>query len=243
VTDEPSYAESLGDLAADFAAVSRVLQAQPGVQPTLDTICRLSIAVVDGAEAAGLTVVRSGKFFTQSATDDIPGLVDQLQYEANEGPCVVAIRDDDVVESPDLTRECRWPTFTRAVLERSPVRSMLSFRLFWQDDTLGALNFYANSAEAFSDDGRAIGAIFATHAAVAWRAARNEEQNENLNAALVSSRRIGSAIGILMVRHGLTEEAAFDRLRLASQHSHRKVRDLAEEVVFTGTLGPAPPGE
>ena len=58
----------------------------------------------------------------------------------------------------------------------------------------------------------------------------------NLEIALVSGRRIGMALGILMARHGLTDQQAFERLRVASQTRRCKLRELAERVIFTGTL-------
>jgi len=57
---------------------------------------------------------------------------------------------------------------------------------------------------------------------------------EALKRALVSNRRIGMAMGILMERHRLTEEQAFDRLRDLSQRSNIKLREVAEQIVFTG---------
>jgi AmiR/NasT family two-component response regulator len=57
---------------------------------------------------------------------------------------------------------------------------------------------------------------------------------EDLERALVSNRRIGMAIGVLMERHRLTEERAFDRLRDLSQRSNVKLRDVAEQVICTG---------
>jgi AmiR/NasT family two-component response regulator len=57
---------------------------------------------------------------------------------------------------------------------------------------------------------------------------------EELQRALVSNRRIGMAMGILMERHRLTEEQAFDRLRGLSQRSNVKLRDVAEQLIYTG---------
>ena len=57
---------------------------------------------------------------------------------------------------------------------------------------------------------------------------------EHLERALASNRRIGMAIGILMERHRLTEERAFDRLRDLSQRSNVKLRDVAEQLIYTG---------
>jgi AmiR/NasT family two-component response regulator len=57
---------------------------------------------------------------------------------------------------------------------------------------------------------------------------------EHLQRALVSNRQIGMAMGILMERHRLTHEQAFDRLRDLSQRSYVKLRDVAEHIVYTG---------
>jgi AmiR/NasT family two-component response regulator len=57
---------------------------------------------------------------------------------------------------------------------------------------------------------------------------------EELQRALVSNRRIGMAMGILMERHRLTEEQAFQRLRDLSQRSNVKLREVAEQIVYTG---------
>lgn len=70
--------------------------------------------------------------------------------------------------------------------------------------------------------------------------AHAESQAANLQNALASNRRIGAAIGILMNSFRLTEQQAFDRLRTASQHAHRKLHDVAEDVLLTGELPVAP---
>ena len=73
--------------------------------------------------------------------------------------------------------------------------------------------------------------------------AADREQKDHLTNALASNRKIGAAIGILMATHKITEQQAFDALRLASQHSHRKLHDIAFEVVDTGQLAlPPRPG-
>jgi hypothetical protein len=58
----------------------------------------------------------------------------------------------------------------------------------------------------------------------------------NLQKALISARRIGAAIGIIMGAQKCTEEQAFDALRTASQNGHRKLRDVADDVLVSGTI-------
>jgi hypothetical protein len=64
----------------------------------------------------------------------------------------------------------------------------------------------------------------------------DREKIANLERALVSARRIGAAMGVLMQAHKITDLDAFDLLRLASQRSHRKLPDVAEDVLLTGAL-------
>ena len=60
----------------------------------------------------------------------------------------------------------------------------------------------------------------------------------NLQEALQASREIGMAMGILVERHKLTAEQAFDQLRGASSRRNVKLRDVAKEVLYTGELSP-----
>lgn len=81
------------------------------------------------------------------------------------------------------------------------------------------------------------------HALIAHLAAEGEIDRDkiaNLEAALITARRIGAAMGVLMTSHKVTDSQAFDLLRHVSQSTHRKLREVAEDVVLTGTLPKMP---
>jgi AmiR/NasT family two-component response regulator len=59
---------------------------------------------------------------------------------------------------------------------------------------------------------------------------------QNLEIALTTNRRIGMAMGIVMARYRVNEEDAFGILRTASQHRHRKLREIAEDAIYTGEI-------
>ncbi|SDG23184.1 ANTAR domain-containing protein [Pseudonocardia oroxyli] len=67
-----------------------------------------------------------------------------------------------------------------------------------------------------------------------------EERVANLERALLSNRRIGVAVGILMCSRRLTDEQAITALVAESQRRNRKVRELAETLILTGTLDDPP---
>lgn len=66
--------------------------------------------------------------------------------------------------------------------------------------------------------------------------AADRHKIEHLEAALVSSRRIGAAVGILMATRRVTYDEGFDLLRVASQRGNQKVREIAEYVLLAGEL-------
>ncbi len=224
------------DQAAAFADLARLLQAASGPQATLELVCRAAVFVVPGAQHASITTTDDDRLWTAACTDPDARAWDQVQYEVRQGPCLDALTAADVVVCQDVGTDGRWPALQARMDAAGGVCSVLSVRLFLQQDTLGSLTLYSAEPAAFTGEGYAVAAVFAVHAAVAIEAARDRFKAANLQTALDSSRQIGAAVGILMARENLTDDAAFQRLRRASQNGNRKLRDVADDVVFTGHL-------
>ena len=58
------------------------------------------------------------------------------------------------------------------------------------------------------------------------------DEVRQLKEALVSNRRIGMAMGLVMGQLQVTDEEAFDALRRISQNTNRKLRDVADDVIY-----------
>jgi GAF domain-containing protein len=115
--------------------------------------------------------------------------------------------------------------------------SMMSHRLFLEDsNSIGALNLYSRKSSAFASLELTALDDLATHCAIALTTVAEREQNQHLRTALETNRDIGVAIGILMASKLVTKQQAFDALRITSQHTHRKLADIAVDVADTGTL-------
>jgi hypothetical protein len=222
----------------DFAR--RFVKGQGPLDPR--QIVEEAASAVPSAAAAGLTLIQGvERPRTVAASGPLVEQVDAIQYDTGEGPCLEAIEDNDLTASNDLALEDRWPNFCRRAVEETAVRSMFGIRIFLGGDDRGALNFYATEAGAFSELDRGVGAVFSTLASLALQNAVEKRRSDNLLIALESSRQIGMAMGILMSSKLITADEAFEQLRKASQHLHRRVRDIAEEVMETGELPPVPP--
>jgi hypothetical protein len=68
-----------------------------------------------------------------------------------------------------------------------------------------------------------------------------EAEASHLKRALHHSRDIGAAVGVLMSRHRVTQEEAFQLLRRASQDQNRKLHEISLDVLRVGELSAREP--
>ncbi len=231
----------LPQLAATYIDISRRLLTLEAVGDAFVALTTLG-AQVPGAQEAGITQVTKGRFETPVATGELSAQTDAIQYELGSGPCVDALVEHRNFRTGDLRSDPRWPEFGRRAFEATGVLSMLSIRLFLEDndELLVGLNMYSREPDAFGDEAETMGVLLATYGAFALSSARAREQATNLAAALENRTDIGIAMGILMAQHKVTRDDAFNLLRVSSQHTGRKLHDVATEVADTGAL-PLPP--
>jgi GAF domain-containing protein len=219
-------------LARDLSTMARQMQAEPDRAALLRRLVDTALMEIDGAEWAGISAIERRKVRTEAASDEIVERIDELQYRLEEGPCLTSLREAETVRSEDLAAEDRWPRFAAAAVEQG-VRSMMCVQLFVEGDNLGALNFYAGRPGRFDDYDESVAMLLAAHAAIAIQGHKVEA---GLRTALSARDVIGQAKGILMERYKLTDRQAFTMLVTASQHTNRKLRDVAEELTATGEL-------
>ncbi|WP_375487095.1 GAF and ANTAR domain-containing protein [uncultured Jatrophihabitans sp.] len=214
--------------------ISREMRSPDGdVQSTLVAILRSACEVVDGADEAGLNLLRKGRFEPQAVVGEAPPALDLLQQSLGIGPCVDASREQTTVTVVDMASETRWAAFQAKAVELG-ICSMLCIPL-WVDDTrLGSLSLYSRTPDAFSERDRTVANVFATHAALALAEA---QRMTNLRQALVNRDVIGQAKGVLMVSRKITADQAFELLSQASQRTNQKLVRIAELVTLTGELG------
>jgi transcriptional regulator with GAF, ATPase, and Fis domain len=220
-------------IAEELAGVARQLQKESSPTATWQRIVELTVQHMPACESAAISLVfPGGRIDTPAATDEAARAVDRIQYENGQGPCLDAIREHDSFLTADLAEESRWPQFAGPAAKETGIHSMLGFRLFVQEDTLGALNLYSRQVGAFDDSDRTLGGLFAAHAALAMSSAQERHTREGLEVALEGSRIIGLAIGMLMEQRQVDRETAFSILSGASQRANLKLRELAERLVI-----------
>jgi GAF domain-containing protein len=225
---DPGVVMARIDIAEALTDAARTIHSHHDLQSTLDAIIRAAVRSLPGVDHVGVSIVhRDGTIETMAGTDQLVWNLDALQYELQEGPCFEAITQTSICLTDDLDHEHRWPAYVPRALTLG-LRSQMGLRLFTEEQTLGGLNLYSTRAEAIDPEARHLAELFATHAALALGRAR---QVEDLNTALESRKVIGQAIGILMERHRVDEDRAFQFLIGVSNHSNIKLREIAQELV------------
>jgi GAF domain-containing protein len=211
--DESALSARLGLLARDWA-----------MRPELADQLR---AVADQArtipycDAVGITVVVEGRSRTMAATDRLTLEVDLIQYETGEGPCLEAIERGDVVRF-DLAAadQARFPHFAPGAIDVQ-IRSVLSLPLVAGGLTVGALNLYSHTDDAFTIEAEVeLGKLIADQAATIVYRSRFRATAQELadNVASITAQRalLARAQGVLAGRLDVSLEEAFDRLRRSS---------------------------
>jgi GAF domain-containing protein len=212
----------------------------PGVATYLASATELAVRLLPGVAAASVTLLAGPEPQTPAHTGALALYLDLAQYRLGGGPCMHAAVAGELVEVVDALEDRRWPGYAEAAAARGS-RSSLSVPLHLSGEPAGALNLYGEGAAAFADAEvrRSAGHVGETAAAgltalleLAGAAARAG----NLETAMDSRAVIEQAKGILMERRRVTADGAFELLKDASQHTNRKLRDIADHLVATGEL-------
>lgn len=216
-----------------LADAAREMQGERSSQQAMDAAVGIATKIISGCDMAGVSVVRRDGVDTPAVSHPQLRKADEYQFKLSEGPCYDALHESDTVTSSDLSTDGRWPRWGPQLAEEMGLFSILSYRLFSDGGTIGALNLYGSGRSAFTSEDLYDGLALAAHIAVALAAA---QEIEHLEKAVGSRTVIGQATGILMERYDLNPDAAFSVLARLSSEQNVKLRLLARQVVETRNL-------
>jgi GAF domain-containing protein len=194
------------------------------------------VAVVGEASAVGLMLAdHRGELRFMAASNESGEMLDLLQLQAHEGPCLECFVAGEQVVNADLAgaRE-RWPVFAPAALSAG-FSAVHAFPMRLRDTVIGTINaFSADPAVLGGDERRVIQGLadIATIAILQERSiARAEALTEQLQGALNSRIVIEQAKGALARTEGVSVDEAFEILRSRARSNRQRLVDTAAEVL------------
>ena len=196
------------------------------------------------ADAAGIMLADARRDLrVVAASSEDAELMELLQLQNGEGPCLECFRTASPVTVLDLDDETdRWPLFATAVAQRGAFRSVHALPLRLRGEAVGALNlFHAQPGGLPADDlvlGQALADVATIGILQEQAIRRGEVVNEQLQTALTSRVVIEQAKGVLAQHGGSTMDQAFERLRGYSRTNNLRLSEVARSLV-DGVLAPA----
>jgi GAF domain-containing protein len=238
IGQRPDPLERLDATSEAIRDLRGVVDAEEALDDVLARLATTAAGAIPDADAVTITVLTGEEFRSAAATDERVLALDRVQYDAGDGPCVLAARQRDPVRAEITDPASRWPQL-RAAAQETGVRACLSVPLLIgvpdEQEVAGAVNVYSYTAAAFDPYDEGLMRLFTEAAGAAitnarrWQ--RSRETIAQLEQALTSRADIDQAKGILMALHGSSAEDAFERLVTESQRRNLKVRDIVAELL------------
>ncbi len=237
MVDDKTSDQLIGHRNDAAAALVRLVNALVGDFDVIDMLTVLASRSVEllGAAATGILLADSdGTLRVIGSSTDQAHLLELLQVQNEEGPCLDSCRTGQVVTHPDLTEDSPWPRFAAvSVAQGYPAVCAVPLRL--QDFRLGCLNLFMSEAGALPDSDVELAQALADVASIAImqdQLARDSAVREaQLQHALDSRIVIEQAKGMIAAHHDVSMDEAFARLRSHARNNNLRVTDVATALI------------
>lgn len=223
------------DLADHVRRANAVPIRSEDVDAALRLVVAMALASVEGADGASVTLLRRGELRTVASSDETTTDLDGDQYALDSGPCVEASRYGQPVFAGSFdSNEQRWPDFVERARARG-IAAMLSMPLVVDEVSIGAINVNSRVAGGLSTSSLAAAANVADEARIFLAAAGSDILDDRfrrrIQQALEERDLAAKALGVVMAREQIDEDAAFTVLRQLAASRDQSFREVTETVV------------
>jgi len=232
---------SMHDVHHALLELGRLRFGEMDVEDAIGEIVRTTHAMFD-VDGAGLMIADADRHLrTVAASDERLAHLEDLQVDHQQGPCVDAFENKELVGVEDLESDQRWPLFRDAAIA-GRVRAVLASPLPYNQDAIGVVALVSEQRRPWSPEGELALLAFTDLAALLIASMmQGEQQTElarQLQGALDSRQVIEQAKGVLVGRYGITPREAYGRLRAQARTERRKLAAVCQEVVADASAHP-----
>ena len=222
-------------LAERFVGLADTLVDDFDVVELMETLVATCGEVLETSAAGLLLNDLRGALHVVASSSDETRVLELMQLQNAEGPCLDSVRQGTAVTSENLSQDRdRWPLFVPAALEAG-YRSVHAMPLRLRNETIGSLNLVRSSPPALTAEERRIAqalADVATIGVLQHRAvSRASQLADQLQIALDSRVVIEQAKGVLAERRGIDMTTAFELMRSYARNHNRRLSAVAADVV------------
>jgi transcriptional regulator with GAF, ATPase, and Fis domain len=179
-----------------------------------------------------------GRLRVMAASSEKARLMELLQLQTDQGPCVLCFQTGLPVTQEDLSiGNRRWPRLTDLAAELG-FRSLYVLPMRLRTEIIGVMNLFGAGNPTFGGKEQRIAQAMADVATVGLLQERVIRRRtvlaEQLQTALNTRVVIEQAKGVLAERFTLDMDAAFRTLRDYARSHNQRLTDLARQVIAGG---------
>jgi GAF domain-containing protein len=225
-------------IASAFVELADTLVDDFDVIEFLQRLAARCVELLDVSAAGLMLVNQRGQLQTAASSDERAWLLELLEIQYQEGPCLDCFRTRTAVPPVALDAPAsleRWPAFT----PRARAYGFLStyaIPLRLRETVIGALNLFTHTPRPELGRGEVeLAQALADAATIGILQQRTIQQGElltgQLQSALTSRVRLEQAKGMLSERWGGSVDEAFEAMRSYARREQRTLSDVATELV------------
>jgi GAF domain-containing protein len=204
------------------------------VEEAMHQIVQTTHAIFN-VDGAGLMLADVDHHLLNAAvSDERMRHLEELQVRHQEGPCIDAFEDKELVRAEDLTQEQRWPSFCMHAVAHG-IGAVLASPIPYNQDAVGVVAVASEQRRPWSAEAELALLAFTDLAALLIASMlMGEQQTElavQLQSALNTRAIIEQAKGVLIGQQGVTAHAAYVQLRARARAERRKLALVSAEVV------------
>lgn len=199
-------------------------------------LCMLAQRVIEVTGASVMLMPGDLPSGSLCASDEVSGLLEELQFTLGEGPGVDAHHQGLVVAEPDLAGPgaLRWPAFTEQAV-RAGARAVFGIPMRVGAVRIGALNLYRDASGPLGVAQHGDAMLLAD--VITWWVLHMQAataQGTVAEAVLEDADFhfvVHNAAGALSVQLGVSITDALVRIRAYAFGAERPVREIAEDII------------
>jgi GAF domain-containing protein len=222
----------------DFQRLHQLIGESEDIRGFLDGIAQHAAASLTRTAGApidcAITVKRRKRTTTIAGSSDKAVVLDRIEQDLGDGPCLEALRTFELVLLPDTGIDARWPEYSRN-LAAAGYGSVLGVPVDVGDSASASLNFFSAKPGLFTAEAIAEAVAFTAMAGRALRLTLRiitaEQLADDLKAAMESRTAIDLACGMIMTQNRCSQEEAYQFILRASNSRNVKARTLAQEII------------
>jgi GAF domain-containing protein len=225
---------SVGDVREALAQLGKLRFGELSIEDAMKEIVQTTHAIFNVDGAVLMLADTEHHLRNAAVSHDRLAYLEELQVRHQEGPCVAAFEEKELISAQDLRTDDRWPLFTAAAVDQG-LRAVLASPLPYNQNAVGVVSVLSEQAHPWSPEGELALLAFTDLAALLIATMMQGQEKSQLatqlQGALSSRAIIEQAKGVLIGQQGLSPRAAYEQLRAQARSQRRKLTALCADIV------------